>query len=97
MTPLEVEKAIGVPPGSYAATMPLSSGRFGTHLRESGLPSASLRSDSDLTLEEWIWDDYWIWVVFDKNEKVVGLYLLKSSGPSYSPSLFDRLRQFIGL
>ena len=107
MTPMEVEKAIGVPPGRYDEWEPprggITSGQFGIDLRESGLPRASLPHsfpewrDSDLTIERWVWDDFWIWVVFDKDEKVVGFYLLKSSGPTHSPSLLDRLRQFIGL
>src|SRR5262245_4814330 len=52
MTPVKVEKAIGVPPGWYAAHRigGTRSGPFGRCVRESGLPWASL----PVTLGEWI-------------------------------------------
>src|SRR5262249_42093750 len=89
MTPAEVEAAIGLPPGYYDTTrppMPMSMSPLGELVRSTGLPKESLpdaagRPSPDhparITLKMWTWSQYWIWVGFDEQEKVVGYYLLK--------------------
>jgi hypothetical protein len=104
MTLAEVEAAIGAPPGWYAEPKlgGITSGPFGEYIRESGVPSKSLlnpqyRESAGITVEQWIWDDYWIEVALDKDGKAVGYYLLESSGPRFRSSFLARLRAFIGL
>ena len=89
MTLVEVEKAIGLPPGWYSSTppMPISMSPSCTLIQESGLPynrkyfylplKTSAADDKNvLTAREWMWDEYCICVVFDREQKSVGYYLL---------------------
>jgi hypothetical protein len=88
MTPAEVEAAVGMPPGYYDTTrppMPMSMSPIGKVVRYTGLPENNLPDaagrpspnyPAKITLQMWTWSEYWIWVAFDKENKVVGIYLL---------------------
>src|ERR1700722_10202424 len=87
MSPAEVDAALGMPPGYHGKKPPkgfgLAGGPFGDIVREVGLPSSLLPDRSRagdagvIRVERWIWEDYWIWVAYDANEKVFGYYLLE--------------------
>lgn len=91
MTLPQVTAAIGVPPGQYDGQQPPTgpqltlSGPFAVYERETGLPVKCFpdaggrpgRYEGTLTVERWMWSDYWIDAAFDNNGKTVGFYLLK--------------------
>jgi hypothetical protein len=97
MTREEVTQAIGMPQGNYGSRdLPLGMIASTSVNREAGLSQADLgRRWTEVILEVWTWDEYWIAVAFDFNGTAVGHYLYDCT---YAPpSLLDRLRQFIGL
>lgn len=108
MTPSEVATAIGLPPDHYDSIgpMPLSMSPSGKTIRETGLPrnylpDAAGRPATEypekLGVERWIWDDYWIWVAYDKRHQVIGYYLLEvTHNPWKRPSLFEQMWTWIG-
>jgi hypothetical protein len=101
MTPQEVAVAIGVPPGYQDGIIPMPPRMCptGKYIRQTGLPSTDLRR-KELFLEHWTWEDYWIWVRYDRTGRVVGYYLLEADGetwPGSSPSFFNRLRAWMGI
>ncbi len=111
MTPEEVETAIGVPPGYQDGIIPVppSMSPSGTFIRETGLPHYSLPDarnrpaaeySEKLSRQHWTWEDYWIWVAYDRTGRVIGYYLLEAHGHVWrqsNPTLFDRIRTWLGL
>jgi hypothetical protein len=84
MTSAEVIAAIGMPPGCYYSPPP---GQIaGDPIRAIGLSDEDLRtrqfnpaSQSErVTVQQWTWSRYWIWVAFDKDDRAVGLYLTRT-------------------
>src|SRR5262245_41710592 len=85
MTINEVENVIGLPPGDYSSPA------------RTRLPSISLLNSGVLrkpgyTLKSWAWDNYEISVVFDPD----GRTTRKRLDPP-RPSIFDQVRQFLGI
>jgi hypothetical protein len=100
MTPDEVERAIGMPPGEFAPLTAYMSRGYPQYIRESGLPSETADAEwvhARMTVQRWRWEEYAIYVAFDEDEKAVGYYLLQWPGAWTPPSFFDRLREFVGL
>jgi hypothetical protein len=101
MTLSEVEQEIGMPPGWYCSfpEMPPSISPLGKSVRNSWAPKPSSGYAGPLTENRWIWDDYWIFVDFDKNGRAVGLDLLEDEGGARwaAPTLLDRVRKWLGL
>jgi hypothetical protein len=91
MTHEEVQTAIGAPQEDFD----LPWGDL-TIIREIGLPSAHLRDLSGFaTGDQWFWDDFCIWVVFDDRGQAVGLYLIDTG--NRPPSVLEQLRAWVGL
>jgi hypothetical protein len=104
MTPAEVETAVGVPSGIYYAPFNCSSGPLGKCIQEAGVPfKTALERGTRLESEQWCWQDYWIWVVYDDTGRAVGCYLLegypwhRNDPPPDRPGFFDRVRTWLGL
>jgi hypothetical protein len=96
MTRTEVNQAIGVPPGRYTAKSWDQPSQL--YLREAGIPAVNLYEyeltrDTDVKVEKWKWDDYWIFVAFDGEGKSVGCYLLSSGPPG--PTLTQQIRHWL--
>src|SRR5271163_2020789 len=82
MTPLEVEGAIGLPPGDYAGfgPQPLSmSGHVLAVSQETGIPFSHINEEQH-RVDCWDWPDYTVWVYYDSSFKVDGFYLVKFFG-----------------
>jgi hypothetical protein len=100
MTPAEVERAIGMPPGEFAPLTASMSRGYPQYIRESGLPSETADAEwvhAKVTVQRWRWEEYAIYVAFDEEQKAVGYYLLRWPDAGAPPSFFDRLREFVGL
>jgi len=107
MTADEVESHIARLPGCYSNSAKVC--RLGESfivIRECGisfrsmiatLNSQSHNDQEQFKLEEWDWDDFSLWVMYDESSKVVGCYLLEYSSCSNRQhvTVFERLLNWV--
>lgn len=85
MTRAEVEALIGVPPGDYASGTVFSDCKFVERPEKPWAYSA-----------EWTCDDGLLFVYFDENDRVVWA-VTYNGWVSHEPTLFEKLRSWLGL